>query len=127
MFDTNVLISAVYNPDSIPGRAIDVAGADYSLVLCEYIVEECREVIERKFPHHLKLFEALLEFSELEIFAGDVPYSFPISDPKDQPILDAAVAANIDVLISGDKHFGRLDIKRPDILTPAQFLEKYEK
>jgi putative PIN family toxin of toxin-antitoxin system len=123
MIDTNVLISAVYNPASKPGRALAAAGTDYTLVLCDYIIEECREVIKRKFPHRLDLFEVLLEQSGLEFFVGNAPRGFPIADPKDQPILDAAVAADVDVLVSGDKHFIDLEIKRPRICTPAQFLD----
>ena len=125
MLDTNVLISAVYNPDSTSGRAVEIAGSNHSLVLCDYVVKECREVLLRKFPHRLDLFEVLLKQSALEIPADNATYSFPISDPKDQPILDAAVAANIDVLISGDKHFTELNIERPEICTPAQFLDRY--
>jgi predicted nucleic acid-binding protein len=127
MIDTNVLISAVYNPKSVPNRAIEVAGFGYTLVLCEYVVGECREIIKRKFPHRLPLFETLLESSELEIISVDAPYSFPMSDPKDQPILGAAVAADVDILISGDKHFLKLDIEHPVICTPAQFLDRFEK
>jgi len=124
MLDTNVLISAVYNPDSTPARAVEIAGTDHTLVVCDYVVAECREVIQRKFPHRIRLLEALLMQSSLEVFTGDAPFSFPISDPKDQPILDAAVAADIDVLLSGDKHFSKLDVSRPVILSPAQFLEQ---
>ena len=125
MIDTNVLISAVYNPNTTPAKSVRVAGTNHRLVLCDYVIEECRGVIKRKFPHRLELFEALLVKSDLEIFIGDAPYSFPIADPKDQPILDAAIAADIDVLISGDKHFAELDIRRPVICAPAQFLEKF--
>ena len=125
MLDTNVLISAVFNSGTAPARSIRVAGANHRLVLCDYVIEECRGVIKKKFPHFLELFEALLTETDLEIFTGDAPHSFPIPDPKDQPILDAAVAANIDVLISGDKHFANLQIKRPTICTPSQFLDSY--
>jgi len=126
MPDTNVLISAVYNPDSTPARAVEIAGTDHTLVICEYVVAECREVIQRKFPHRIILLEALLKRSELEVFIGDAPFSFPIADPKDQPVLDAAVAADVDVLITGDKHFSNLDVSRPVILHPAQFLDRYQ-
>ena len=125
MFDTNVLISAVFNPNTAPAKSVKLAGTNHRLVLCDYVIEECREVIKRKFPHRSELFETLLAETNLEIFTGDAPYSFPISDHKDQPILDAAVAASVDVLISGDKHFTNLGIKRPVICAPAQFLESY--
>ena len=127
MFDTNVLISATFNPSTAPAKSIRLAGTNCRIVLCDYVIEECREVLKRKFPRNLELFEVLLNESNIEIFRGNAPYSFPVPDSKDQPILDAAIAADVDVLISGDKHFTELDIKQPVICTPAQFLERVEK
>ncbi len=48
-----------------------------------------------------------------------------IRDPKDQPILNAAMLANVDLLITGDKDFLSLDLEQPLCLTAAQFLENY--
>jgi hypothetical protein len=50
----------------------------------------------------------------------------PIVDPKDAPILNAAILENADVLISGDNHFLSLGLERPIILTPAQYLDMVE-
>ncbi len=49
-----------------------------------------------------------------------------ISDIKDQPILNAAIAADVDVIITGDKHFLKLNIDRPDIVNPSSFLQRYK-
>ena len=49
-----------------------------------------------------------------------------INDPKDQPILNAAIVADVDIIISGDKHFLRLDMERPRTMTAAQYLEWIE-
>ncbi len=48
-----------------------------------------------------------------------------IRDDKDKPILASAIIENVDVLISGDKDFNDIEIDRPEILTPSEFLEKY--
>lgn len=48
-----------------------------------------------------------------------------IRDPKDQPILNAAILANVDLLITGDKDFLVLDLEQPRCITAAQFLEDY--
>ena len=47
-----------------------------------------------------------------------------IADPKDVPILNAAILADVDIIISGDKHFLNLSITRPRVLTPAQYLSE---
>jgi len=92
MIDTNVLISAIYNPNSLPARTVQSVGNEHTLVLSEYILEECRTVFHRKFPHHLPAFEAMLVGFNLEIVPIADASDITLSDPKDQPILNSAVA-----------------------------------
>ena len=46
-----------------------------------------------------------------------------IRDPKDRPILRAALDANVDLFLTGDKDFLSLDMEHPKCMTVAQFLE----
>ena len=46
-----------------------------------------------------------------------------IRDVNDRPILRAAIHANVDILLTGDKDFLESGIKTPLILTPAEFLK----
>ena len=48
-----------------------------------------------------------------------------IRDKKDLPVLVSAITEDIDILITGDKDFSDVEIEKPEILTPTQFLEKY--
>jgi predicted nucleic acid-binding protein len=48
-----------------------------------------------------------------------------ILDKKDLPVLISAITEDVDILITGDKDFSEVEIEKPEILTPAQFLEKY--
>jgi len=50
---------------------------------------------------------------------------FEIRDIKDYMVLYTAILSEVDVLITGDKDFMNLEIERPEILTPSEFLEKY--
>lgn len=51
---------------------------------------------------------------------------FPeMRDTKDSPILATAILEDIDILVTGDKDFLVLDIDMPDIVTMAEFLERY--
>jgi predicted nucleic acid-binding protein len=43
----------------------------------------------------------------------------------DQPILNASIEYNVDVLITGDKHFLELGIKTPQICTPSEYRDLY--
>ena len=35
------------------------------------------------------------------------------------------IIEDVDVLVTGDKDFSDVEIEKPEILTPAQFLKKY--
>lgn len=45
-----------------------------------------------------------------------------IRDVKDRPILRAALAAGVDLLLTGDADFLESDITRPRIISAADFL-----
>jgi len=122
MIDSNVMISAVYNPNSRPAAALTHVCENHVLVLCDYIIAECYDVIKRKFPHHLPVLDKLLSTLAYELVATPCT-GLSMPDPKDSPILNAAIMADVDIVISGDGHFLSLTIKRPNVLTPAQYLE----
>ena len=46
-----------------------------------------------------------------------------IRDAKDQPILNAAIVSDVDIVLTGDKDFLSLDMEHPKCMTVAQFLE----
>lgn len=50
---------------------------------------------------------------------------FVIRDVDDEKVLYSAIMADVDILLTGDKDFSDIDIERPEILTPGEFLEKY--
>ena len=51
---------------------------------------------------------------------------FPeMRDAKDSPILATAIMESIDVFVTGDKDFLVLDVDMPEIVTMAEFLERY--
>ena len=124
--DTNILISALLWPHSKPASALLHAARYYELVLCDRNILELRDVLGRKATHAL---------ADVEVFLAELAYDlvpapeYPeklISAPKDQPILNAAIVADVDIIISGDKHFLRLDMERPRVMTASQYLEWIE-
>lgn len=40
-------------------------------------------------------------------------------------MLYTAIVENVDVLITGDKDFASVEVEKPEILTPAEFIAKY--
>ena len=46
-----------------------------------------------------------------------------IRDAKDQPILNAAIVSDVDIILTGDKDFLCLEMVRPKCMSVTQFLE----
>ena len=124
MIDTNVIISAIYNPTSKPARVMRDICRDHDLVLCDHIVAECYDVVKKRFPQHVSVLDKLLTSLVYEMVISPREPNSLIDDPKDSPILNAAILADVDVIISGDKHFLRLDMERPRIMAPAAYFEE---
>ena len=124
--DTNILISALLYPNSNPGKALMYAASQHSLVLTDYNISELRSVTKRKFPHKESDIDVLLNKLPFELIPAPLSPQKLIADPKDAPILNAAIISGVDIIISGDKHFLNLDIEYPEIMTVAEFIEYME-
>jgi predicted nucleic acid-binding protein len=103
--------------------------AKQHIVLCTYVVGEMKDVVERKFPNRVNDIDKF--FQSFPFAMVYTPDNFNVSeypamrDESDLPILVTAILEDIDVLISGDKDFTVLEIEKPEILTPAEFVEQY--
>ena len=97
MIDTNVLISAIHNPNSKPARVVRDVCEKHELVLCDYIIDECYDVVKRKFPQHIPVLDKL--FASLGYTLVAAPRgNANIADIKDAPILNAALQEDVDVM-----------------------------
>ena len=128
MLDTNILISHTVFHSASMEKMIAYISDYHRIVLASYVIDEFHSVIFRKFPDKIAQIEKLLSCIQYEYVY--TPLNFDkkdlyIRDVKDYPVLYSAVTENIDILITGDKDFSELDIEKPEILTPAEFMEKY--
>ena len=125
LVDTNILFSALLFPKSVPAKALLYAIDNYEIVLCDRNISELKDILLRKAPIFLPDVEVFLaEFSYELIPAVDYGEKL-IRDVKDQPILNAAIVFNVDVILTGDKDFLSLDMEYPKCVTAAKFLELY--
>ena len=128
MLDTNILISAFIFKSRKMNELIYKLSKEHEIVICSYIVDELKELIDSKFKVSI---QALDEF--LKEFPFDLVYSpmnvenelFEIRDKDDYIILHTAIIENVDVFITGDKDFDDVDIDKPEIMSVSEFLEKY--
>lgn len=131
VLDTNVFVSGLMYPDSVPGKIVTAwRQAQFDVVSSLYQVEEIGRVLAyRKIRKILKwspekierFLEQLLlrvELAELEEFVDE-----ELRDTSDSPILGSFVASKADFLVTGDGDLLALR-ERFSILTPAEFTER---
>ena len=125
MVDTNVIISAILKEGSIPDVVLTDVCENHELILCDYIILECYTVAKRRFPQQMQVLDKLFANLRYELVSAPKLGEIKVRDNKDQPILNASIEYNVDVLITGDKHFLELDIKTPQICTPSEYRDLY--
>jgi len=130
VLDTNVLVSGLAYPDSVPGRIVTAwRKGSLVVVLSRYILEELARVLPR-LNHRLKWQKAdFADFVDLLAIQADLvePQALAAGaarDAADIPILGTLVAANADYLVTGDGDLLALADRYP-IVTPAEFWKKH--
>jgi uncharacterized protein len=127
MIDTNVLLSAILFPTKSIADLFAQITSDHTLFLCSRIIDELYEVFNRKFSAQkafLDEFLAKLPYDSIDTPTDIVVEKYPkIRDENDLPILASAIIAKVDILITGDKDFYEVDIEKPRILSPSDFMK----
>lgn len=123
LIDTNILFSALLFPQSKPARALLYTANHHEIILCDRNIKELRDILIRKAPKYLPDAEVLLAELSYELIPGVDHAEKLIRDAKDQPILNAAIVYDVDIILTGDKDFLSLDMEHPRCMTVAQFFE----
>ena len=125
MADTNVIISAILKEGSICDEILNDICENHELILCDYIIDECYNVVKRKFSTKIYVLDKLFAKLRYELIPAPRAEKVKIKDIKDQPILNAAIEYDIDILVSGDRHFLEVDIEILQILSPTKYKNTY--
>ena len=127
LIDTNILISAILG-NGTPFRAYTKAVSfPHSGVVCTQNIDELRRIFNRKFSHKIIAMErflamALPALEIIQIPIEPVKEEEFIRDAYDRAIMRAAIASNVDAVLTGDKDFLESGIHHPRIMTAAEFL-----
>jgi putative PIN family toxin of toxin-antitoxin system len=131
VLDTNVLVSGLMLPDSVPGRIVAAwRGAQFELVLSESLLDEIGRVLSypkiqgrlRWGQDEIARFLLLLRFKADIVDITGEKASVP-RDPGDDPILATLLAADADCLVSGDGDLLAMRDRFP-IQSPAEFVRR---
>lgn len=129
VLDTNVLVSGLAYPGSVPGRIVSAwrqGGLD--VVLSRHILGELVRVLPRlsrisMTPAEIRdLADSFMLLADIVEPAGQPDAD--LRDPADQPVLRTLLAANAHYLVTGDKDLLALADRYP-IITPADFWARH--
>lgn len=134
VLDTNVIISGLAYPASIPGKIIQAwRSGSLDVVLSEYILDEIRRVLPRLGHRHGLTSAEVDDLVDILGFLAEVvePMGLPdetVRDKDDTPVLDTLLVGmqslSVDYLITGDKDLLALSDKYP-VLTPSDFWARH--
>ena len=129
VLDTNVLVSGLAYPGSVPGHIVTLwlhGGLD--VVLSRYILDETARVLPRLSRIELSdneirdLIDSLMFLAD--VIEPDAQRDADLRDVADQQVLATLRASQADYLITGDRDLLALQEKYP-IVTPAIFWARH--
>ena len=120
--DTNVVASAVATR-GICDDILQLTLSEHELVLSEQVVAELRKALRKKFRVEVAVVDELESFlrREAEVVSDAPALDIEVRDADDAAIVAQAVAAEADVLVSGDQDLTELAAPPLPILTPRGF------
>lgn len=129
VIDTNVVISAVLAPRSVPRQAFDLAFAQGTVLASDATLAELDDVLRRpRFERYVPEAARLQFLAKLIRDVTVVEVTAVITDcrdPKDNKFLELAVSGGSAIIISGDADLLVLHpFKDISILTPQAFVSR---
>ena len=130
VLDTNVLISSVISTGVPHEIVIKGVSSEYQIVVSVATLTEFRDTL-LKYPEKFQMDggDVQQEVETIRYFAEFVDPDEEITavedDPDDDKFLEAAVAGNVDYIVSGDRHLLDLDsFQGIEIVEPRAFYER---
>ena len=131
VIDTGVLISALLAEFSIPAAVVKRVLFQGTVLATTETMAELREVLQRKkFDPYVPLIDRMEFVERIAALVQVVSPSEKIRacrDPKDDCMLEAAIAGSPSCIVTGDSDLLALHpFRGVPILSPSQFLEQFD-
>ena len=127
--DTNLLVSRLLLPQSLPAKAVRKAVDEGQLLVSDATLGELADVLSRaKFDPYLSLEDRQDFIRVLNRVAERIIVTAPIKacrDPKDDKFLEVALNGEANLILTGDRDLLTLHpFRGVDILSPREYLER---
>lgn len=129
--DTNIYVSSIFWEMGNPHKIIELAiSKKIEIFTTLEILKELEKVLIRDFetPEDMAIRQINLVLAYSTLISTEEKINAVKDDPDDNKIVECAVAANAEYIISGDKHLLRLRAyKQIKIVTAKEFCELLSK
>jgi putative PIN family toxin of toxin-antitoxin system len=127
--DTNLLVSRLLLPQSLPAQAVRKAVNEGQLLVSDATLGELADVLSRaKFDPYVSLEDRQDFIRVLNRVAERIIVTAPIKacrDPKDDKFLEVALNGEANLILTGDRDLLALHpFRGVDILSPREYLER---
>jgi len=136
LLDSNIIISGLFWSGN-ESKLLELAIANkFEAVVCEFVLQETKSIIDKKFfeikekvPPVLNMLVDSAEkypfLEEKEVIEFKNEHGEVIGDKGDLVILATALEAEVDGIVTGDKHFYNTKVKELiEVIDAGQALEK---
>ena len=128
VIDTNILLNSIPKKGSLRWLYDAFQNEEFIWVFSNEIITEYAKVINREFSKQAMevVFSILLTAVNTQRFEPSYKWQLVSDDPDDNKFVDCALGANVDYLVSNDRHLRNLlkikDLFPPvPVVTPVQF------
>ena len=124
--DTNVLVSA-FTARGLCADLLEIILADHQLLTGEFILQELQRILTKKLKVPERKVSEVLGFLRKHHVepVPDEPSEVKVRDEDDRWVLESAIRAKADILVTGDKDLLAISDQVPQlrIITPRKFWE----
>lgn len=125
VLDTNVIISAQISDGLCRTIFLNtLGGAETVLITSPILLIELQEKLIKKFSYSIQVAELLIQkLKKVSLVVNPIIEISILSDGPDNRVLEAAITAACDCIVTGDKAFLKLEkFQKIAIVSPRQFL-----
>lgn len=127
--DTNVLVSRLLLPDSVPAQAVRKTRAAGRLLVSEATIDELAQVLSRpKLDRYVSVQDRKQFLRQLGRGPEFVPIIYPVREcrnPKDDKLLELAFNGKASFILTGDRNLLLLHPwRKVAIVSPKDYLKR---